>query len=180
MAGDVALSQDDLDNLLSGGLEESSSESESTPQQPSSQAQEPSADSSGDVFQGLDNLLGGGDSAPASSGEGSGSGTQPSGGGQASQQQNAQFGLQNIEAFGNLSALMNVVIDINVQLGKKDQMIKDILSLGEGSIIELDKPAGDPVDVMAKDRPLARGEVVVVDEQFGVRITEKVDPSKHI
>jgi flagellar motor switch protein FliN/FliY len=179
MAGDVALSQDDIDNLLSGGLEESSSESESTPQQSSSQAQEPSADSSGDVFQGLDNLLGGGESAP-SPGGGAGPGAQATGSGGGAQQQSAKFGLENIDSFGNLSTLMNVIIDINVQLGKKSMMIKDILSLGEGSIIELDKSAGDPVDVMAKDRPLARGEVVVVDEQFGVRITEKVDPSTGI
>jgi flagellar motor switch protein FliN/FliY len=62
-------------------------------------------------------------------------------------------------------------------LGKTSLPVKDILSLGEGSILELDKLAGEPVDIKANGVLIAKGEVVVIDENFGVRVTEIMNPS---
>jgi len=80
----------------------------------------------------------------------------------------------------NLDMLMDLEMPINIELGRTKQTIKSILQLGQGSIIELDKLSGDPVDVYINDRKFAEGEVVVVDENFGVRITEIVSPVEKI
>ncbi len=75
--------------------------------------------------------------------------------------------------------LMDVPLRVTVELGRARLPIKEVLSLGPGSIVELDKLAGEPVDVRVNDRLIARGEVVVVDEKFGVRVTEIVRASEH-
>ncbi|HBT49411.1 MAG: Chemotaxis protein CheC, inhibitor of MCP methylation [Caldanaerobacter subterraneus] len=80
----------------------------------------------------------------------------------------------------NLDLILDVPLTITVELGKTKKLIKDILELTEGSIIELDKLAGEPVDILANGKYIAKGEVVVIDENFGVRITEIVHPSKRI
>lgn len=67
---------------------------------------------------------------------------------------------------------MDVMMEVTVELGRTRQPIKDILSIGEGTIIELDKLAGEPVDILVNHNRIAKGEVVVIDENFGVRITE--------
>ncbi|MCL2520212.1 MAG: flagellar motor switch protein FliN [Spirochaetaceae bacterium] len=72
----------------------------------------------------------------------------------------------------NISLLMNVQMELTVELGRAKWQIKDILGLGEGTIIELDKLAGEPVDILVNHNLIARGEVVVIDENFGVRVTE--------
>ncbi len=66
-------------------------------------------------------------------------------------------------------------LKLSVELGQKDMPIRDILALGPGKIIELDKLAGEPVDLLVNGKLLAKGEVVVVDENFGVRITELIE-----
>ena len=76
---------------------------------------------------------------------------------------------------GNIGLLMDVTITVTVELGRARLSIKEILSLGEGSIIELQKLAGEPVDLLVNGKLIARGEVVVIDECFGVRVTEIVD-----
>jgi flagellar motor switch protein FliM len=73
---------------------------------------------------------------------------------------------------GITSALKDVNIQVSVELGRTRRRIKEILSMGEGTIVELDKLAGEPVDILANNVPIARGEVVVIDENFGVRVTE--------
>jgi len=80
----------------------------------------------------------------------------------------------------NLDLLLDVNLRMTVQLGKQELAVKDVLSLGNGSVIELDKLATDPVDILVNDRLIARGEVVVVDENFGVRVTEIVHPDQRI
>ncbi|MGB9779306.1 flagellar motor switch phosphatase FliY [Caldanaerobacter sp.] len=80
----------------------------------------------------------------------------------------------------NLDLILDVPLTITVELGKTRKLIKDILELTEGSIIELDKLAGEPVDILANGKYIAKGEVVVIDENFGVRITDIVHPSKRI
>jgi flagellar motor switch protein FliN/FliY len=72
----------------------------------------------------------------------------------------------------NISLLMDVMMELTVELGRTRWQIKDILGLGEGTIIELDKLAGEPVDILVNHNLIARGEVVVIDENFGVRVTE--------
>ena len=86
---------------------------------------------------------------------------------------------ENIDK-GNIDRLMDVGLNLSVELGRKDMQIKEILNLGPGKIIELDKLAGEPVDLLVNGRLLAKGEVVVVDENFGVRITELIDPVDRI
>lgn len=72
----------------------------------------------------------------------------------------------------NLDLLMNVPLGVTVELGRCALRVSDVLKLGKGSIIELDRLAGSPVDVLVNRRLVARGEVVAVDERFGVRLTE--------
>ena len=76
----------------------------------------------------------------------------------------------------NIGLILDVPLQVNVELGRTKKSIKDILDLTKGSIVELDKLAGEPVDIMVNGRYLAKGEVVVIDENFGVRITEIVSP----
>ncbi len=80
----------------------------------------------------------------------------------------------------NISLIMDVPLQITVELGRTQRMIKEILEFGQGSIIELDKLAGDPVDILVNGKPIAKGEVVVIDESFGVRITDIIHPSKRL
>lgn len=77
-----------------------------------------------------------------------------------------------------IDLLLDVVLNVNVELGRSSMLVKDILALGPGSVIELDKLAGEPVDVFINSTLIARGEVVVVDEKFGVRVTEIIAPAK--
>lgn len=81
---------------------------------------------------------------------------------------------------GNLDMLMDISLDVTVELGRSRQPIKDILSLSQGSVVELDKLAGEPVDVLVNQKPVAKGEVVVIDENFGVRITEILSPRERV
>ncbi len=74
----------------------------------------------------------------------------------------------------NIELLMDITLPISVELGRAKMSIKDILYLTSGSIIELNKFAGEPLDILVNHKPIAKGEVVVIDENFGVRITETV------
>ncbi|WP_110953262.1 flagellar motor switch phosphatase FliY [Anaerosinus massiliensis] len=76
----------------------------------------------------------------------------------------------------NLGLIMDVPLQVTVELGRTKKLIKDILDLAAGSIIELDKLAGEPVDILVNGKLLAKGEVVVIDENFGVRITDIISP----
>ncbi len=94
--------------------------------------------------------------------------------------QSVQFPqLQQIDSgtdAGNLGLLMDVSMEMTVELGRTKKLIREILSIGEGTIIELDKLAGEPVDILVNHKLIAKGEVVVIDENFGVRVTEIVTP----
>ncbi|MDR2521926.1 MAG: flagellar motor switch protein FliN [Spirochaetaceae bacterium] len=81
---------------------------------------------------------------------------------------------------GNIGLLMDVFMEMTVELGRTRKLIKEILSMGEGTIIELDKLAGEPVDILVNHVPIAKGEVVVIDENFGVRVTEIVSPAERM
>jgi len=81
---------------------------------------------------------------------------------------------------GNISLIMDVFMEMTVELGRTRKLIKEILSMGEGTIIELDKLAGEPVDILVNHKLIAKGEVVVIDENFGVRVTEIVSPLERV
>lgn len=81
---------------------------------------------------------------------------------------------------GNINLLLDVPMTLTVELGRTTQLVQDILGLGEGSIIELDKLAGEPVDLLVNGKLIAKGEVVVIDENFGVRVTDIVSPQQRI
>ncbi|WP_379126545.1 flagellar motor switch phosphatase FliY [Paenibacillus sp. sgz500958] len=93
--------------------------------------------------------------------------------------QPVQFANLNGGAFGNidennLNLLMDIPLRVTVELGRTQKQIKDILEMSQGSIIELDKLAGEPVDILVNNKLIAKGEVVVIDENFGVRVTDIV------
>ncbi len=80
----------------------------------------------------------------------------------------------------NMGLLMDVTMNITVELGRATMTIREILSLGEGSIIELQKLAGEPVDLLVNGKLIARGEVVVIDENFGVRVTDIISQADRV
>lgn len=77
-----------------------------------------------------------------------------------------------------MEVLLDVPLEISVELGRMKMMVREVLDLGTGSIIEVDKAAGEPVDVMVNGRLVAKGEVVVIEDNFGVRITEILNPAE--
>jgi flagellar motor switch protein FliN len=81
---------------------------------------------------------------------------------------------------GNIGLIMDVYMEMTVELGRTRKLIKEILGMGEGTIIELDKLAGEPVDILVNHKLIAKGEVVVIDENFGVRVTEIVSPMERM
>lgn len=78
----------------------------------------------------------------------------------------------------NLDLVKDIQVVLTVELGRTDMVIQDILELTPGKVIELDRLAGEPLDILVNGTLLARGEVVVVDENFGVRLTSIVDPGE--
>jgi flagellar motor switch protein FliN/FliY len=80
----------------------------------------------------------------------------------------------------SLDLIMDIGLQLSVELGRTKKRIKEILELTNGSIVELDKLAGEPVDILINDKLLAKGEVVIIDENFGVRVTEIVSPEDRI
>ncbi len=78
---------------------------------------------------------------------------------------------------GDLSHLMDLTLPVVIELGRARMTIEEVLALGRGSVVELDRLAGEPVDVYVADRRFAEGEVVVVGDQFGVRVT-RILPSR--
>lgn len=78
----------------------------------------------------------------------------------------------------NLRLLENIGVRLSVEVGRTELTIRDLLRLSEGSVIELDRLAGDPLDVLVNGTPIAKGEVVMVGERFGIRFGQIIDPEK--
>ena len=76
----------------------------------------------------------------------------------------------------NIERLMDVRLTVTIELGRTRKIIQDVMELGDQSLIELEKTVGEPVDVLVNGELFARGEVVTVSENFGVRVTELVNP----
>ena len=89
---------------------------------------------------------------------------------------NAEEGLQS----PNLRFILDIPLQVTVELGRKRLIINDLLRLNQGSVIELTKQIGEPLEVLVNQKLIARGEVVVINDKFGVRITNIVSPSERI
>lgn len=99
-----------------------------------------------------------------------GGGSHGMGGGQVSS--------QNGNSGRGVDLILDISLDVTVELGRVRMLIKDVLELASGSIIELDRVAGEPVDVLVNGRLIAKGEVVVIEDNFGIRLTEIISPSE--
>jgi flagellar motor switch protein FliN/FliY len=80
----------------------------------------------------------------------------------------------------DMDFLLDIPLEVTVQLGKTRMFIKDLLQLGQGSVIELEKMAGEPMEILVNNKLVARGEVVVVNEKFGIRLTDIISPTERI
>jgi flagellar motor switch protein FliN/FliY len=80
----------------------------------------------------------------------------------------------------NLELILDIPLRVTVELGRTRMLVRDLLNLGQGSVIELSKLAGEPMEILVNDKLIARGEAVVVNEKFGVRLTDIVSPSERI
>lgn len=80
----------------------------------------------------------------------------------------------------NLDFILDIPLKVSVELGRAKVVIKDLLQLGQGSVLELDKLAGEPLEVLVNGKLVARGEVVVVNEKFGIRLTDIISPLERI
>ena len=80
----------------------------------------------------------------------------------------------------NMEFVLDIPLEVAVELGRTKMLINDLLKLGQGSVIELTKLAGESLDILANQKPIARGEVVVVNEKYGIRLTEVISPMERI
>jgi flagellar motor switch protein FliN/FliY len=80
----------------------------------------------------------------------------------------------------DIDFLLDIPVEITAQLGSTRMLIKELLQLGQGSVVELEKLAGEPMEILANNRLVARGEVVVVNEKFGIRLTDIISPTDRL
>lgn len=80
----------------------------------------------------------------------------------------------------NLDLILDIPLRVTVELGRTKMVVSELLNLGQGSVIELNKLAGEPMEVLVNDKLVARGEAVVVNEKFGVRLTDIISPSERV
>lgn len=80
----------------------------------------------------------------------------------------------------NLDVILDIPVTLSMEIGRTEITINDLLQLGQGSVVELGRLAGEPMDVMVNGTLIAHGEVVVVDEKFGIRLTDVISPTERI
>jgi flagellar motor switch protein FliN/FliY len=80
----------------------------------------------------------------------------------------------------NLDLLLDIPLEITIELGRTKMLINDLLKLGQGSVIELTKEAGDTLEILANNRLIAKGDVVVMNKKYGVRLTEVISPVERL
>jgi len=80
----------------------------------------------------------------------------------------------------DLDLILDIHLDVSVELGRVKILVNDLLQLGQGSIIELNKSVGEPLEIYINNKLIARGEVVVVDERFGIRVTDIISPLERV
>lgn len=121
-----------------------------------------------DALAGLGNLLGGDDTPSSPS-----SAPAPT-----KQKKHRSGGSSELDNTENMELLLDVKLNLSVEIGRTKMQVEEVLNLGSGAIVELDKLNGEPVDILVNNRLVARGEVVAVDENFGVKITQIIDPEE--
>jgi len=84
------------------------------------------------------------------------------------------------ETTRDIKFILDIPLVITVELGRTKMLIKELLRLSHGSVIELDKVAGEPIEILVNDKLIAKGEVVVINEKFGVRLTDILSPTERI
>ena len=88
--------------------------------------------------------------------------------------------VENKDGMENLKVLENIEVKLTVEVGSTELKIRDLLRLNEGSVVELERLAGDPLDILANGVQIAKGEVVMVGERFGIRFTEVTNPENRV
>ncbi len=100
------------------------------------------------------------------------------------EQDNYQFSSLNeknrSDPSANLSLILDIPLEVSVELGRTQMLVNDLLKLGQGSVIELSKLAGETLEILANQKLVARGEVVVINEQYGIRVTEIISPMERV
>ena len=100
------------------------------------------------------------------------------------EQDNYQFGAldgkDSPDQAGNLNFILDIPLEVSVELGRTRMLVNDLLKLGQGSVIELSKVAGETLEIMANQKLVARGEVVVINEKYGIRVTEIISPMERV
>lgn len=89
-------------------------------------------------------------------------------------------GSSGVRANHDVSMIMDVPLELTVELGRTNMFIKDILDLGPGSVVEINRLAGEPIELLVNGKVIAKGEVVVIDERFGIRITQLLNPVSEV
>ncbi|MBF0343013.1 MAG: flagellar motor switch protein FliN [Nitrospirae bacterium] len=84
------------------------------------------------------------------------------------------------EGLRDIKFLLDIPLTVTVEIGRTKMLINDLLQLGQGSVVELDKLAGEPMEMLINNKVIARGEVVVVNEKFGIRLTDIVSPNDRL
>jgi len=95
----------------------------------------------------------------------------------------ATFGTLTSEQSGisaNIDMILDIPVTISVEIGRSRMIVKDLLQLGQGAVVELEKVAGEPMEILVNGKLIARGEAVVVNEKFGVKLTDIVSPTERI
>jgi len=95
-------------------------------------------------------------------------------------QKSTSDGAADSKLTGNMDFLLDIPLEISVELGRTKILINELLNLGQGSVLELSKLAGETLEILANRKLIARGEVVVVNEKYGIRLTEIISPSERI
>ena len=80
----------------------------------------------------------------------------------------------------NLDLILDLPVTVSIELGRTRLQVEDILRLGQGSVVELKKLAGEPLEILVQGRPIGKGEVVVVNEKYGIRLTDIISPVERI
>ncbi len=126
----------------------------------------------------LEATLGGPESPAAPSGGGGGAAAGGSGGGATGGPGSRSAADEKRER--NLDLILDIPLRVTVELGRTKMVVRELLTLGQGSVIELNKLAGEPMEILVNDKLVAKGEAVVVNEKFGVRLTDIISPLERV
>lgn len=88
--------------------------------------------------------------------------------------------MNGVKSEPNLSMVMDIPVTLSLELGHNRMSVRELLQLTQGSVVKLDRPGGDPLDILVNGCLVARGEVVVINDRFGVRITDIVSPEERV